>query len=111
MTEWLTADLTMMITGSTLGTVLALIFMVPETKREAIKRGVFTFGCGIVLGPWVGGFLGITKAEVGMEFIDPRSTITALIIWWVFGAFVRTSQLIQSTEKIDIVALLKIFKP
>lgn len=100
---------TTIVVSSVLGTLLALVFMVPESKTDAIRRMIFSFCSGIVFGPFLNTMASANGEEV--PYVHTGSVLAALISWWVMGAFVKVSQLIQSTEKIDIVSIIKIFKP
>ena len=83
--------------GSSVGSILAVIFMVPKTRTEAIRRLIFSVACGMLFSPiirlWV-------DMDYSWETVTSLSGVTALVSWWLMGIL----------TKFDVEALLKLIK-
>ena len=72
--------------GSVGGAVMALVFIYPKTSREFWTRLLFSIPAGIMFGGAAREWL---KWPMTTEMILASSAVTAMLSWWVMGAFVR----------------------
>lgn len=72
--------------GSVCGTVLALIFAPPRSRRDFKRRGAFSLISGMVLVPVVKHFFPIADDP---ETLVAVACVTAFISWWAAGTFRR----------------------
>jgi hypothetical protein len=88
MPDFLATPLAAKILGAINGSLLALIFMIPNSRKDALRRFVFAMLSGLTLPALAAQWL-----SLGSEWdeILAASAIASFGSWWVAGAFVRLS--------------------
>lgn len=85
------------ILGSSIGAILAVTFLIPKTRTEALRRLLFSLVCGVLFSPVVHWWL---DAGEDIETVAAWSGATALVSWFFMGVI----------TKFDVEAILKLVK-
>ena len=82
--------------GAAAGAAVSLIYMLPQSKREAASRFFTGLSCGLVFGGpaglWIVAKLDIAGSLSGAEVMLTGSAASSLVAWWVLGAAVRLAE-------------------
>lgn len=72
--------------GAVGGAILALVFIWPATRKEALSRGVVSIFCGWAFEPHLSWYLSIPDTG---EMTMGTAAAAAALSWWVMGAVIR----------------------
>lgn len=79
--------------GSSAGAAVSLIYMLPETRREAAGRFFSGIACGLVFGGpaglWLQHVLQLGEALSASELMLSGSAAASLSTWWALGVLSR----------------------
>ena len=82
--------------GAAAGAAVSLIYMLPQSRREAASRFFTGLSCGLVFGGpaglWIVAKLDIAGRLSGAEVMLTGSAASSLVAWWVLGAAVRLAE-------------------
>lgn len=81
--------------GSVCGTVLALIFAPPRSRRDFRRRGAFSLIAGVVMVPVVRHFVPMANDP---ETLVAVACITAFVSWWAAGTARRIIKTWDASE-------------
>lgn len=75
--------------GSALGAILALVFIIPKTRAEGLRRLVISLICGVVFEHVVRGYFAWSADP---ENVIAAASSAAFVSWWIMGAVVTFSK-------------------
>lgn len=81
------------VVGATAGAWVSLVYLLPDTWKEAVSRFLTGACCGVMFGApagiWFSEKLGLAGELTAMETALSGSAAASLTAWWVLGALVR----------------------
>jgi len=84
-------------TGAAAGAVISLVYLLPQSRREAASRFFTGLVSGLVFGPPVGmsiaEYTGISGQLDGTELTLMGAAATSLCAWWGLGILARIAAL------------------
>ena len=79
--------------GATAGAWVSLVYLLPESWKEAVSRFLTGACCGVMFGApvgiWLSERLGLVGQLTALETALSGSAAASLSAWWVLGALVR----------------------
>lgn len=88
MTPGIAEALLLKILGSSAGTLLSLVFMLPRTIRDLFTRTIGSLVSGIVFAPQVIDYLNWDMPTAGETMVS-AAALAAFTSWWMMGAITR----------------------
>ncbi|MGG7518508.1 DUF6107 family protein [Allorhizobium undicola] len=80
-------------TGAMAGAAISLVYLLPQSRREAASRFVTGVVFGLIFGgptgQWLGMRLGIADQLSSQETMLAGATTASLMAWWALGALTR----------------------
>ena len=79
--------------GAAAGAGVSLIYLLPQSRREAASRFLTGMSCGLIFGGptgiWLVDWLGISGQVARLETTLTGAAAASLSAWWVLGALAR----------------------
>ncbi|WP_112961139.1 DUF6107 family protein [Agrobacterium sp. fls2-241-TYG-188a] len=83
-------------TGAVAGAGVSLIYLLPQTHREAASRFLTGLACGMIFGGpvglWIIKRLEITEGLSGQDIMLTGSAAASLCAWWGLGVMARVAE-------------------
>ncbi|UHS56007.1 DUF6107 family protein [Agrobacterium vaccinii] len=91
-------------TGAVAGAGVSLIYMLPQTHREAASRFLTGLACGVIFGGpvglWIAQRLGVSAELSSQEIMLTGSAAASLCAWWGLGVLVRVAERYAARPKL-----------
>lgn len=91
------------VTGSLAGVGISLVYLLPQTHREAASRFLCGMLCGVIfggpLGLWLARYFSLSEMMSAQETMLTGSAVASLACWWVLGILVRLAN--RYAKKVD----------
>ncbi|MES5097496.1 DUF6107 family protein [Agrobacterium sp. BA1120] len=82
-------------TGAVAGAGVSLIYLLPQTHREAASRFLTGLACGMIfggpVGVWIVKRLDIADGLSGQDIMLTGAAASSLCAWWGLGVMVRVA--------------------
>ncbi len=75
--------------GSLTGAIMALVFITPKTRAEAIRRLVTSIACGVIFEHIIRSYFAWPDDS---ENVIAAASAAAFISWWLMGAIVSVAR-------------------
>lgn len=86
MTPGIAETLLLKVLGSSAGSLLSLVFMLPKTIRDLFTRAIGSFIAGLVFAPQIIDYLHWLPSD---ETTISAAALAAFASWWMMGAITR----------------------